>query len=318
MRAHESAGGQCFIMTQTTSHGVRDSFSDNLADFQRARRRFAAGRRANNLRKAFGLMGTATGIEVTHGAAGWHIHSHSIIFGGPDADAEALESAMRELWAAAVWKEKARPVGAEIGLRLEKAKSNAAGTYLCKMGGWDSASEVTKSASKSARRHGRSLFELLADAGGGDARAARLFTEAVAGLHGTSSLRWSPGLKKRLLPDESELSDSEMLAVAEKPAVFLADCPPETWRVIVQHELRAALLAVADAGDADAVKAFISAIGESTLKPVISPKSVLTHRPKLDTDGLAGARLGLSPREFRAWRHGGAASLMKICRPVLR
>jgi hypothetical protein len=318
MQAHEAAGGRCYFLTQTMRHGKRDDFGSLKAAFQSARRMAAAGRRPAAMRDNFGVLGMATAIEATYGAAGWHLHSHSIVFASAGANVSEWQSEWRELWAAAVWKAQGRTVGESHGLRLEIARSGAAGKYIAKLGSaWNAADELARVSAKTARRNGRTLLALLQDAGGGDVNAGRLWIEAVHGLRGVPSLRWTAQLKSRLLPSEAELSDADLLSLVETPARLLAVCPVSTWRVICQNELRSALLAVADTGSEEAVKDFIAAISAASPRPVSPPKATLIHRPRLDSDGLSGAAFGLSGREFRAWRAGGQDALMKLCRPRL-
>lgn len=74
------AGGGVVLVTLTYRHAAGDPLAESLAAFSADLRRLKSGRAFEQLRKSFAVMGEARALEVTHGANGWHPHSHAVTF----------------------------------------------------------------------------------------------------------------------------------------------------------------------------------------------------------------------------------------------
>lgn len=92
-----SKGGSVYLATYTIAHKRYDNLSNLLQSFLAARKRARQGRTAQELRKAFGVLGTISVREVTWSELnGWHPHSHELVFFATEVDAQAYETATRE------------------------------------------------------------------------------------------------------------------------------------------------------------------------------------------------------------------------------
>lgn len=250
------------LMTLTLRHTAQDSLEAVLEALRAAARKMQQGKGWESFRKSSGLVGMVTALEVTHGQNGWHPHLHMLMFFDQAPDLDKIREPLRKRWRQALFVQR-RDASWQHGLDL--VSGEAAADYVAKFGEgeeatesfWTAAHELTKAASKLGTKGGRTPTQLLADYTlKDDRKAGKLWQEYASAFKGKKQLRWSNGLRKRLAlaveqPDEAiakaQEDDSRVLAILSK----------DEWRMIVNHNLRAQLLAVADTGDLEAVHAFL-------------------------------------------------------------
>lgn len=218
------------LVTLTFRHGLADPLKETLGKFSKALRRVKSGRAYVELMKYFGIHGEIRALEVTHGANGWHPHTHALMFSHAPLNGHRLTQYRRRLFA--LWFRACQAVGLPLpsykhGVDVTGAKYAA--EYVAK---WGFASELAKPGSKTGRGGGRTPWELLVDAGAGDKRAAWLFREYAEHFHGKRQLFWSRGLKRRLSV-EGEMTDQEILDLPEvENAARVAVIDPDTWQIV--------------------------------------------------------------------------------------
>ncbi|MHB1644664.1 MAG: hypothetical protein ACYCS8_18765, partial [Acidithiobacillus sp.] len=81
-----SAKSQALVVlfeTQTVPHARRDDLASLRSSLSAARRRLFKDRAGRSLASAFGLVGSVSALEVTHGSNGWHPHGHVLRFFDP-------------------------------------------------------------------------------------------------------------------------------------------------------------------------------------------------------------------------------------------
>jgi len=255
------------MATFTISHAKGERLVDVLGRLKRAYKKMWGGRRAQNFKSSYRVIGTIRAIEPTHGDHGWHPHIHLLLV----RDTWNTQEAVLDMYMTLdlQWFDACESVGAETslqhGLTLSAADQKAA-EYIGKMGQqvddairrWDSLSELTKYPVKHGRGSARTLWDLLADYMGGDVAAGELWIEGIEALRGTAHLMTSPGLWKALGTSESIGDDAEM-AQDEKNAsdAILASLTVDQWRLVVRKNRRGELLEVANAGDPDRVAEFL-------------------------------------------------------------
>lgn len=251
--------GAVLLITRTVRHGASDSLVRTLERFRGAERRMCMTPAYKCLLASVGAIGTITALEVTHGASGWHPHTHTLLFTRePVRDLPALELALYRRWSAAAVSQ-----GLTMnrhGLRLQDTYGAVDG-YVSKWGrsGWGIEDEMTKQHTKRGRAVSSvTAFGLLSryyyDR---DEDAGRLFQEFAGAFKGRSQLRWSPGLRAELVPDETELSD---LAAADSiPRDFeewgMIDF--EDWQAVDFAGKRGELANLVGAGDRPGVVSLV-------------------------------------------------------------
>jgi hypothetical protein len=310
------------MLTYTVRHYSRDGLAAQVDGLTEARRRATGGKAATAINKKFGFVGSVRALEVTYNTAnGWHSHIHEIVFLdiAEDADLTEFEAVRRRLWSNAVKKAGLRSVNSH-GFDLRDASGEIA-QYLAKFGRekrWNISHELAKSHVKTGRESSKTAFQLLADfADTGDTAAGELFREFAACFKGRSLLHWSKGLRALLLPSQSEEKTDEQLA-EEKTAdgVLFKELTLDEWRLVCRESHHAAVLNLAAVGDMNGLKSLLLSLRHS---PAGKATAIRVKREPPDASARAeAADMGLTLREFKIWKYGGSASLMKICRPVLR
>ncbi len=256
----KAEGGEVLLVTYTFSHGRHDVLGETLDKLARARRRMKQGKVYDAIRQDFGMIGTVQAFEITHGPAhGWHPHIHELAFLRSGADRVDLRQRLYEKWRRACVRSGLGEPSWEHGLDVRGGEEAA--RYVSK--GWGLEQEMTKGHIKDGRGKNRSpgqLLECSADPLADPAHRAearRLWLDYAAAMKGKQQLRWTPGLKARFaVPD---LTDEELAAQVEEDAILLARISLVDWHVIARHRLQASVLALAEAGGADAIDALLAA-----------------------------------------------------------
>jgi len=252
------------LLTLTFPHKAFDALPALLKAQASALGRFRSHRA---IRGKFGSEGFIRALELTHGANGWHPHTHELHFLPVGADAEAFRVACLTAWRACCAKaglldlSDPKAVAHFDRRAVDVIDSVNSGDYLAKLdandprragsaGDWELASARTKH----GRAKGRTVFQLLGDALAGDAKAGRLYVQAIDALRGRPWLYWSQGLKKKV--KLAEVSDEEAAAVCEDAPELVAFLSAPAWDFVRKHKTaRGELLDVAERST-DARQAF--------------------------------------------------------------
>jgi len=219
------------LVTLTFSHQKSDFLALLLPKFKKALRAIKSGRRAAELRERFGVIGEVRALEVTHGAHGWHPHSHAVVFfkvpPPPGALAE-YKNRLFALWAAACARALLGAPTEDHGVDIRGARH--AGDYVAK---WGFSSELTRAHLKRGNDKGRTPWQLLSDAADGDKMARILFREFGEIFKGARQLFWTAGLRARLDLGEV-LTDQAALALPETGKELIATVDALTWDYVVE------------------------------------------------------------------------------------
>ena len=186
-------------------------------------------------------------VEVTHGAKGWHVHIHSVLFVKEeitDKGVKMLGESIYGRWAKAlVSKGLTSPTplhGVDVKL-VAVGDAEAVGKYVAKNDytaneapnkklngtGW----EVVGGAGKTARGKNRTPFQILADVvSAGDADDLALWHVFEKASKGRRQLTWSVGLRE-LLGLNEEKTDEE-IAEEELGGEVVMVITVEEWRVL--------------------------------------------------------------------------------------
>ncbi len=278
--AHRAAGGLVLIAALTVSHTRHDVLRTLLATFLASVKELQSGRPWTRLREAYGLFGMVRALETTWGPVhGWHPHVHLLLFLDPPAGWAGASEEDHAAWLATFqadlyshWEYAAASHGLGMDRRhglVVQQTDGAVMDYVAKWGRepasrpWGPEDEITKAhlkrarvsddAQDAARRY--SPFDLLRQvlATGEISGPGALFCEYVWAFKGRSQLRWTPELRKRLLPHEKEESDEEIARRHDADALLLGSLSLEVWRVVLQADARAQVLVAAATGEWSAV-----------------------------------------------------------------
>jgi len=256
------------MATYTIRHGLTDDLKTLRQRFSQALAAMKSTRAYGRVMKAIGHLGDVRAVEVTHGAHGWHPHTHTLILTHRPLDARQQLRLRRQLFC--LWYRACLKVGLPapvyrakdkhyIGLDLQGARH--ATDYVSK---WGFAHELVGAQYKSGRASGRTPWELLSAASGGDTQAAVLWMDFVVAFKGVAQLYWSKGLRKKLGLGE-QLTDQQLLDLEPADTEKVGELDLDTWILICGAGLRGQVLqvAVSDPGSLEARFAAIRQLAET-------------------------------------------------------
>ena len=269
--------GEVFLMSLTFPHMDHQALADNLQLFSDALKKFKNSRQYKSTMKAVNAAGSIRALEVTHGANGWHPHTHDLIF----ASKGSLEK-LHELQMA--WIEMLIKVGIAdrtqfndmMNAAFDVQNGDYAAEYVAKFGHeateasklltqntWGVSHELTKGYAKVGKRlGGRTPFTLLADFIQGDMESGDLFKEFGLHFKGKRQLFWSPKLRVALRLANAEKTDAE---IAEEPMPereFVTSLNHEQWKLVLSRNARFEVLRVAQDEGAEGIARLLEELAE--------------------------------------------------------
>ena len=238
------------MVTFTFPHKSWQTLEELLTRQADAFKRLRKGRPWDTMKADRGFKGLIRSLEVTHGANGWHPHTHELWF--LKGSAEGLQSLLAGLWVKACVKAGLVAVNDEklteafMAHGVDVKADVDCGDYLAKQDDsrrWGFAEELSKATSKAGRAKGVHPHHFLVRKASGD-RAH--FVEYVQAMKGRRQLFWSHGLKALVGVDE--VSDEVLADESQEPAELLGMLTPSDWKVVRGNDARAELLDAAEEG----------------------------------------------------------------------
>lgn len=212
----KSLGWKAWFVTFTVPHSLDTPLNKSLGALRSA---YARMRRYSSLRDFWSSVeGVIKATEIQVGNNGFHPHLHTIFFTKNDSFDEAR---LRSAWAKAVVREGLARPSDRVGVVVKEATSMNLSWYLTKIQENKSklSFEMTRSDLKSGRVNNSNEwhaapFDLLDTSVSlpiSMAQRQRLWVDYVKSTKGVSAIRWSKGLKERLLV--AEVSDDALGAL---------------------------------------------------------------------------------------------------------
>lgn len=249
VKALENAKALGFIvmmLTSTFPHYSGDSLKEQLEKFAVARRLFRNRKTFKRWARETGMVGSIRAFEVTHGANGWHSHTHELFFFSP-LKAERVGSLdgdyntdLLPMWQAACLSAGLPCPSEAHGLDFKLVKDNP--EYITK---WGPDAELTKAHLKQGRKGSYTPWGMLREfEESGDMFFADKFAEYAREFKGKRQNLYSKGLRK-LLNMDAEKSDVELVEETPKECVTVAHLNYDDWKMICRRGLRGDLLEAA-------------------------------------------------------------------------
>jgi len=279
---HVKKGGWGLFLTLTFSHKKHDDLLDILNNQAKANTNMRAARKFKKLMKEIGLIGSIKALETTHGANGWHPHTHEVLLIEnklPEHKIDEIKQTIYELWSYYCEKNGlGKPNYQGVDVQNPKNMESMA-HYVSKWG-----YELTHLNIKAGKNGSRTPFQILADLSKKfNARDSALYKEFVICFKGRRQLRWSKGLKE--LFNLEELTDIQINEAPEKEVITII--AKQDWYNILAADKRAELLERAERGGAQAVKEYLKEIEmvlTHTRKQAATQKYYTKRRIELQTD----------------------------------
>ena len=250
--AAKAKGWGIHFVTLTVPHGIGDDLHEILGKLSTALKKLSGNAPFKKAKAQTGLQiyGYIRAQEVTYGANGWHPHYHLLVFTQGDMHSSVVRYCYDKAWRSACVASGLPEPHQVHGCTVQDGREAA--KYVSK---WGLEDEMTKAHTKKAKRHGLTPWGLLSAVLDGNAPeiapepAAALFRLYAHAFKGRRQLHWSVGLRAKLLPEQVELSDQQ---IVERPdderADLLAELSTDDWKAVRVAKMQAALL---DAAEAD-------------------------------------------------------------------
>lgn len=265
------------FVTLTVPHGIGDDLHDTLSRLSVALKSMSSDGTFRRRKKQceVEIVGFIRAQEVTYGHNGWHPHYHLIVFTKETCGSSVIQYLYSGAWQRACVKAGLPEPHPEHGCTAQDGRFAA--QYVSK---WGIEDEMTKANAKRGKRHGLSPWGLLRAVLDGNAPeiapepAAALFRLYAHAFKGRRQLHWSVGLRAKLLPEQVELSDQQ---IVERPdderAVLLAELSTDDWKAIRRVHGQAAVLEAAERGKDElaAVLYSLTAVGKGATQTGSAP-----------------------------------------------
>jgi hypothetical protein len=251
------------MVTFTFPHKSFQSLQD-LKERQRdAFTRLRRGSPWQRFKDRCGFGGLVRSLEVTHGANGWHPHTHEIwlIRHQTETEQANFQAEIKQRWqkvciAAGLLDASDRSQVHAFDMHAVDVRFGVNDSdYLAKQDSsraWGADREVATASSKSGRSKGVHPHEFLIRRAKGD---GALYLEYVNGMAGSRQLFWSPGLKE--LVGVLDVTDEVLADESLTPSDMLGDLSADEWSLIRYKRKRAQLLNIAESGDWLQVQRFL-------------------------------------------------------------
>jgi hypothetical protein len=235
LTAHVADGGQVAMLTLTLRHTRAQRLSDLLDGLGSAWSALRQNKTPRRLLAAH-TTGWIKRLEVTSGTNGWHPHLHVLLFltpGTTAADVEAIADAAYTAWSGRLIRQGLGQPSREHGVDVKLLDLAAAHEKIADYVAKSAAFELTSAGSKRARGQSRTPMQLLADVTAlGLADDLATWHEYERATKGKQQLRWSHGLRDRLIGDVPELTDEQAAESNDGAARLLANLTAAGWKVI--------------------------------------------------------------------------------------
>jgi hypothetical protein len=260
----EASGHAATLVTITVPHDLDDSLVKLVDAERRAWKTVTAGAAWQRLKRRHGIAGHIIALEFTWGDEhGWHPHYHVLLVHDQDLDAAAIAQLHRHIHTRLA--ASCRDHGLRLPDQLHAVRidpnvtATAAGTYVAKGGQWTPAEEMTRADLKTSRAGSRTPLQILADYyQTGDTHDRDLWHDYARVTRGLAAVRWSRGLRARMLGPAAEPDQSdEELAADDVDGDLVVVVPLPTWQRIRLAGAEHAVLVAAELGGLAAVDGFL-------------------------------------------------------------
>jgi len=256
---HLAMGGSLVFATFTMRHHAGHRLALLWSTVAGAWTQMRSGGRSKVLEATYGVSGYVRALEVTHGQNGWHPHLHVLLLIDGDLPGYLFKMLQWEL--AEAWKNEVARHGwmnavSDSALRIERVRDagDVAG-YVTKVDGTCIDQEMTRADLKTARRKGRTPWQIFRDfLDYGDPADLELWREYEQASKGKNAVTFSRHLRERYAV---QVRTDVELAEEQTGHVSWASLDHQSWRL------------VADAGETSALMQAVSVHDEELCRFIV-------------------------------------------------
>jgi hypothetical protein len=276
--AYRGERKQIAMLTLTYPHALSDKLADSLEKHAEALIIFRKFNSTNfkRFKDGIGYEGLVRSLEITHGANGWHPHTHELwVLDFWEEDSEKEKEATEYLLKR--WEHACKKVGLLTEDKVKAFRENALhvafrandSDYITKQNSandktWGADKEVACSNSKVGKKSGKAPFQILLDTET-CAKSRSLFIEYTLAMKGKAQLFWTPGLKGKVGVEEK--TDEQLAEEMHDKADLLALLQRDHWGCVVKNKARAEILDIAENAGIEGLIAWFADYGLVLDKP---------------------------------------------------
>lgn len=217
-------GMRALFVTRTIPHSAEDRLGVTLSLLAEGRRFVSNQQVVKSVRQVAGYIGGIAAKEITYGASGWHPHTHDIEYYEQELTLEdyaALSSVYYDYLNRFYCRNGFTGLSRQHGVRLDHVQLDAVALarYVAKLQEegtsirLHTAQELTRADLKRGRAGALMPFDIAcAFFETGDMELLDLWQEYERETFGRSVIRFTKGLRARLLPHEAEQTDEDVAA----------------------------------------------------------------------------------------------------------
>ena len=273
---------QIIMLTLTYPHALSDKLADSLELHAKALSIFRSynnkdtGNGYKKFKADIGYEGLVRSLEITHGANGWHPHTHELwVLDYWEEDSEREQQIIEYLLKR--WEHACKKVGLLVEDKVKAFRENALhvafrandSDYITKQNSandktWGADKEVACSNSKVGKKNGKAPFQILLDTET-CTKSRSLFIEYTLAMKGKAQMFWTPGLKGKVGVEEK--TDEQLAEEMQDKADLLALLQREHWVCVVKNKARAEILDIAEGAGIEGLIAWFADFGLVLDKP---------------------------------------------------
>jgi hypothetical protein len=258
--------GGLIMVTLTIRHNKKDKLAESLAVIDRAYKLLTHGRKWQEFKKEFGIVGSVSNLEITYSENnGWHPHKHIVYLVKNKCNVNSFDRIL-----SARWIDYLKVSGGSglsgIAMKCEEvtSKKDRVAEYISahekepKKELWTIESELTKAYYKSSSSFWSFLDDWIMDVTTFKEKQ-KLIKEYAACTRGRRSVVFSRGLRDMLNIGQDK-NDLEISQEQEENSELLITLAREIWKEVVKKNKRGELLKVASSGNIEDVWVFLDSL----------------------------------------------------------
>jgi len=267
--AVEESGAYTALLTITLSHSKSDRLDDLINALRKAVNSTKSGRWYKAWLEDHHIIASASSLEITYGASGWHPHLHILLFMDRAPSPVKIRDQFSERFTRFLGKNGAY-ASSYHGVDVRATKKDVSG-YISK---WSVIKELSNVQAKRGKGESLSVWQLGQLAVAGDRDAEKLWLEYAKATYRKKALTWSRGAKD--LFGLNDLDDDEILEQEIEDPEHVVSFSMKEWHFILDYDLIGEVHHQARIGGAQAVNELMLRIRGAPLKEFLESSDKFT------------------------------------------
>ncbi len=252
--------GVFVMVTYTLRHNSNERLKVILKKLDNAYKLTTHGRRWQEFKKRYEVVGSVSNLEITHGQNGWHPHKHVVYLLKNVIEFSEFRRDIENIYLHSLQSSGGSGL-AGIALRADIVTNHKTmvAQYIAEYDKkpskdlWGIEAELTKSYVKSSENFWSILDHFILS---GDLNSLGLILEYAEAVKGRRSVVFSRGLRNLLkITDKNDL---EVAKENQENSIELLLISRMVWKQVINNKMRGELLKIASSGSVEAITEYLS------------------------------------------------------------